>query len=159
MKQITLTLFVSLVFSYCLFAQEAITTTGGEATGTGGSASYTVGQVFYQTHAGVDGSVAEGVQQPYEISIVTEVETNFVIDLKIDAYPNPTTDFLTLSIVDSDLSNMSYQLYNMQGRDIKSHEILSPETKIDLENLQPATYFVKVLQNNVEIKVFMVVKR
>ena len=47
----------------------------------------------------------------------------------------------------------------MQGRDIKSHEILSPETKIDLENLQPATYFVKVLQNNVEIKVFMVVKR
>ncbi|PLX07561.1 MAG: hypothetical protein C0596_11605 [Marinilabiliales bacterium] len=121
MKQITLTLLVSLVFSYCLIAQEAITTTGGEATGTGGTASYTVGQVFYQTHTGVDGLVAEGVQQPYEISIVTEVETNFVIDLKIDAYPNPTTNFLILYLEDADLSNISYQLYDIQGKIIESH--------------------------------------
>ena len=51
-----------------LHAQESVNSSGGEATGTGGTASYSVGQVVYTTATGTNGSVAQGVQQPYEIS-------------------------------------------------------------------------------------------
>ncbi|MBV1889111.1 MAG: HYR domain-containing protein, partial [Proteobacteria bacterium] len=44
-------------------AQESINVSGGDATGTGGSSSYSVGQVFYTTNVGATGSVAQGVQQ------------------------------------------------------------------------------------------------
>ena len=52
-------------------AQESVSASGGEASGSGGSVSYSVGQLFYRIHTGTTGSVAEGVQQPYEISVIT----------------------------------------------------------------------------------------
>ena len=54
--------------------QSTITATGGTGTGSGGSATYTVGQITYKTFSGTTGSVAHGVQQPYEISVVTAIE-------------------------------------------------------------------------------------
>lgn len=59
-----------------LHGQENIYPDGGTATGSGGSVTYTVGQVTYCTFTGTNGSVAHGVQQPYEISVVTEIENS-----------------------------------------------------------------------------------
>ena len=85
-------------------AQESINATGGNASGSGGSASYSVGQIVYTTTTGTSGSVAAGVQQPFEISTVTGIEEANGINLTVTAYPNPTTDFLTLEIKDFELS-------------------------------------------------------
>jgi zinc transporter ZupT len=54
-----------------LQAQETIPATGGNVVGSGGSVSHTVGQLLYNTVSGTNGTVAQGVQQPYEISVVT----------------------------------------------------------------------------------------
>ena len=48
-----------------LHAQESPTASGGEATGTGGTASYSVGQVVYTTNTDATGTVTQGVQQAY----------------------------------------------------------------------------------------------
>ena len=65
---------------------------------------------------GAKGSVAQGVQQPFEISVITGLEEAQGINLSVRAYPNPTTDYLTLSISEFDISNLLYQLYDMQGK-------------------------------------------
>ena len=44
-------------------AQEALTASGGDASGIGGSSSYSIGQVFYSNYIGLNGSEAQGVQQ------------------------------------------------------------------------------------------------
>ena len=54
-----------------LHAQTGIPAAGGNASGTGGSVSFSVGQVFYLMNTGTTGSVLEGVQQPFEISETT----------------------------------------------------------------------------------------
>lgn len=54
------------------YAQQASTASGGNASGSGGSASYSVGQTAYTVSNG-NGSVSQGVQQPFEISIVTDI--------------------------------------------------------------------------------------
>ena len=146
-----------------LQAQTSVNTTGGNASGSGGSTSYTVGQVVYQTHTGTNGSVAEGVQQPYEISVVTGIEQFNGVNLSVSAYPNPTTDNLTLSIDDDvhtrhALYELSYQLYDLNGKLLQSQTIKESQTHIPMSNLVRATYFVKVVQGNKEVKTFKIIK-
>ena len=141
-----------------LQAQTSVNATGGDASGSGGSVSYSVGQVVYTTHAGTSGSVAEGVQQPYEISVVTGLEEAQSINLSVSAYPNPTTDYLTLSIGEFDISNLSYQLYDMNGKLLQNAKITGNQTSIVMSNLVPANYFVKVIQGNKEVKTFKIIK-
>jgi hypothetical protein len=161
MKQNRLKLGVILLLGLglsSLQAQESINASGGEATGSGGSVSYSVGQVAYQTHAGTNGSVTQGVQQPYEISVVTAIEEAKGINLSISAYPNPTTDFLELKVESEKLKDLSYQLYDMNGKLLQSEKITSNQTSIVMSNLVPATYFVKVTERNKEVKTFKIIK-
>ena len=157
-------LSVILLFSLGLTglqAQEVIPSTGGNASGSGGTVSYTVGQVIYNTNTGTNGSVAQGIQQPYEISIVSGVDETESINLILSAYPNPTTDFLTLKIDASatlSIQSMSYQLYDISGKLLESKKIEGNETSIDMKNLVPAIYFLKVIQGSKEVKTFKIIK-
>ena len=138
-----------------LYAQESPIATGGEATGTGGTASYSVGQIVYTTATGSNGSVAQGVQQPYEIQVVTGVnETS--INLEMSVYPNPTTNYLTL-ITESN-KNLSFQLIDLQGKVIESKNVVNNSTNISLEGQPAATYFLNVTKNNQIVKTFKVIK-
>ncbi len=142
-----------------LQAQECVNATGGNALGNGGSASYSVGQVIYQTLTGTNGSVAEGVQQPYEISVVTAIDETQGINLSVSAHPNPVTDYLALSINEFEVSNLSYQLYDINGKILQSGKITGNQTSITMSNLEPATYIVKVIQGNNEVKTFKIIKQ
>src|SRR5690554_726866 len=141
-----------------LQAQTSVNATDGDVSGSGGSVSYSVGQVVYTTHTGTSGSVAEGVQQPYEISVVTGLEEAQSINLSVTAYPNPTTDYLTLRIDEFEISNLSFQLYDMSGKLLQNEKITGNQTSIVMSNLLPATYFVKVIQGNKEVKTFKIIK-
>ena len=141
-----------------LQAQETIPATGGNASGSGGSASYSVGQVIYTTNTGTNGSVAQGVQQPFEISEVTGIEQAKGINLNCSAYPNPTTDFLMLKVENYDKENLSYQLYDISGKLLENKKVTGTETSIVMSNLVPATYFVKVTEGNKEVKTFKIIK-
>jgi hypothetical protein len=144
-----------------LQAQTSVNATGGNASGSGGSASYSLGQVVYTTNIGANGSVAQGVQQPFEISVVTAIEEAKGINLSVTAYPNPTTDFLQLKVDASttlSIQSMSYQLYDMNGKLLQSEKITGNQTSIVMSNLVPANYFVKVIQANKEVKTFKIIK-
>ena len=141
-----------------LQAQTSINATGGNASGSGGSASYSVGQVVYTTNTGTNGSVAQGVQQPFEISVVTAIEEAKGINLSVSAYPNPTTDYLTLEVNEFELSNLNFQLYDISGKLLQNEKITGNQTSIVMSNLVPATYFVKVIQGNKEVKTFKIIK-
>ena len=141
-----------------LQAQESVNATGGDASGSGGSVSYSVGQVVYTTNTGTNGSVTQGVQQPYEISVVTAIEEAKGINLTVTAYPNPATDYLTLRIDEFEISNLSFQLYDMNGKLLQNEKITGNQTSIVMSNLVPAIYFVKVIQGNKEVKTFKIIK-
>lgn len=153
--------FLGLLFGFSALsnAQEAILTSGGDATGTGGSSSYSVGQLAYtymdDTTTGT-GSVLQGVQQPTEISEtlgIDELITNF----SIMVYPNPTTDFLNLQ-VDNGKTPLSYQLYDVSGRLLKNKKMTTNTTRIDMNGLANAVYFLKVIQENGRVKTFKIIK-
>jgi len=145
-----------------LQAQQTIPTSGGDASGSGGSASYSIGQMVYTTNTGTNGSVAQGVQQPFEISVVTGIDEAKDITLQCTAYPNPTTDLLTLKIDASaklSIQSISYQLFDISGKLLETKKVEGSETSIAMGSLVPTTYFLKVIQNNKEIKTFKIIKK
>lgn len=159
MKKISLLLPVVLYFGLLeLQAQQVGTASGGNASGSGGTVSYSVGQTVYFTYTGTDGSTAQGVQQPYEISVVTGMEETLGISLEIMVYPNPATEFITLKIENYEIRNLNYQLYDMNARLLYDHKIVSNETGIVMHNLKPSIYLLKVTDRNKVIKTFKIIK-
>jgi hypothetical protein len=141
-----------------LQAQAVVSATGGNASGIGGSVNYSVGQVFYTTNRGTNGSEAQGVQQAYEITDLTGIETPSEITLKYTAFPNPTTNFLKLKVGGLKMENLFYQLYDMSGKLLEYKMVKDNETIISMSQLVPATYFLKVIQNTKEVKSFKIIK-
>ena len=141
-----------------LQAQESVNATGGDASGSGGSVSYSVGQVVYTNNTGTNGSVAQGVQQAFEISVVTGIEEAKDIFLNFSAYPNPTTDYLELKVENLQLSELSYKLYDISGKVYQNKEIGNSITKIEMQNLPQGIYFIKVIDTkNKEFKTFKII--
>jgi len=151
-------LFTFIFFLSAIQAQEVIPATGGNAAGSGGTVSYTVGQVVYKTNSGTNGSVAEGVQQPYEISEIIGIKEAKDINLICTAYPNPANDFLTLKVENYDIENLSFQLFEINGKLLESKKINDSETNITIANLVSGTYFLKVVSDKKEIKTFKIIK-
>jgi len=157
MKKITTTAFIFLLGLGMVTAQESPVATGGDATGGGGSSSYSVGQVVYTTNTGSNGSVALGVQNPYEISIVTGIEVK-TIQLEMVVYPNPTTDFIKLKVENLEASALKFQLYDVQGKVLINNQINDNTTTLKMINYPKGIYFLKVADNNTVIKTFKIIK-
>jgi len=162
MKQKKLKLITVLLLGLGLIglqAQEVIPASGGKAIGTGGSVSYSVGQMVYTTNTGTNNySIAEGVQQPYEISIVAGIEQAKGINLKCLAYPNPTTDFIILKVENFNNENLIYLLFDIKGNLIERKKFTGNEIHIMMGMLVPANYFLKILSNKKVIKTFKIIK-
>src|ERR1017187_7057341 len=112
MKKRNLTLFIFCLLGLCtsdLLAQKGTVASGGEASGTGGKISYSIGQIDYINATGSNGTITQGLQQPYEIQVMTGIDKTS-INLTCIVYPNPVTNFLRLSVEKTPEQNMSYAL-------------------------------------------------
>jgi hypothetical protein len=140
-----------------VMAQEAILASGMDAIGSGGSVSYSVGQIVYTSEEGSTGSLTQGIQQSYEISIVNGIE-NEKINLEMYVFPNPTKNNLILTINDIELSNLTFQLFDITGKFLQEKRIVDNRTMIDLTIYLSGIYFVKILNENLELKNYKIIK-
>lgn len=163
MKNIILFIFsVWLLSLVKINAQEAISAGGGSVAGAGGGISYTIGQVAYTAISGTNGSLSQGIQFPYEISVITELPEGKSFNLSFATYPNPTSDFLILSIDGVLDGNFIYRLFDADGRFIEEKSILDNKTKIEMQYLSTGIYILKVSASDAEglfvIKTFKIIK-
>ncbi len=150
-------LALSLLWASLAQGQQSFNASGGNATGIGGTASYSIGQLVYTTTTGSNGNVAQGVQHAYVISTTGVNETDLSISLSV--FPNPIVDNLTLQISDYTYKKLSYQLVDVQGNMLNSGQIVALQTLIDMKNLPQAAYFVNVVnQENKKVKSFKIIK-
>jgi hypothetical protein len=113
--------------------------------------------LVYNAFDGNTSSVIEGVQQPFEISVLTGIPRTD-IQLELSTYPNPVIDHLYLSVDNFQDEILKYQLYNIQGTLIQSAQLVDNITSIKMEDMPESTYILKVTTNNKPIKTFKIVK-
>lgn len=144
----------------CIFpkiqAQQAAIASGGKAIGTGGSSSYTIGQLHYIKMTGSNGNVSQGIQS-FKTVVLGSIDYP-EITLQAILYPNPTTSLAYLKIDNHSLANLEYQLYNPNGEPISNKKITLSETTIPLENFLNAIYLLQILDNGKLIKTFKIIK-
>ena len=150
-----------IYFSFLLgYSQKDNVASGGESTGSGGTVSYSIGQVAYETNSGSNGNLSQGVQQPFEIFVIL-MNPEFVSDLtKITLLPNPAVNTVVLSVSDwNNFEGAMYNLTDITGKIITKGNINYKETSLDVSTLPGACYFLNVFQNNKAIKSFKLLKK
>ena len=158
MKNNTLFLLAFLL-SFSVQAQtshQVLSATGGDASGSGGTVAYSVGQIAYTTSTGATGSVAQGVEQAYEISSVGIKET--ALNISLSVFPNPTSDFLTLKVQDYNNEALSYNLLDEQGKLVLNEQIITQDTQVAMSTLARGAYFINIVQANKKIQTFKIIK-
>lgn len=145
-----------------LFAQESSCTSGGIATGSAGSVTYSVGQIIYSLNCGIIGSAAQALAvEEMEDSLAattTGLNENFgKIDVAV--FPNPASNFLIISTTGiNSQEDLTYSLFDQNGILIKSGAVSESETSIDVSNLAAASYFLHVTDKHNKINKFKIHK-
>lgn len=154
MKKIILFLLFS---SNYLFAQQSVNSSGGNGFGGGGSLSFSLGQIDYVHANGSNGSVSQGVQQPFEFFVLG---TNEIpeITLELSIYPNPTVDILYIKNKNIALEFI-YQLFDVTGKLIASSTKMVQQDQIDVSSFQSGTYILNIKTNNNASKSYKIIKK
>jgi hypothetical protein len=159
MKHLAQMLIVFGLIGYeTILAQQTITASGGNAAGTGGTLSYTLGQIVYTTNAGSSGTITQGCQQPYEIFILTGLEEAKGITIECEVYPIPSSDFVKLTVRNYESDDLGFRLYDSNGRLIQNKRITDKETIIEMGNLLPGSYYLNIYDSQKDIRTFKLIK-
>ncbi|HET9571893.1 MAG TPA: T9SS type A sorting domain-containing protein [Bacteroidales bacterium] len=150
-------LFIFILLSWLtgIYAQKAILSTGGRISSMTGSVCYSVGQMIYNTRKNVN---AARTIKKVGFSVMSETNKVNNITSSCSIYPNPTSNYFCLKIENFEKDNFTYQLFDMYGKLIKFQKVENYETKIDILNLLPAMYFLKVKQKNLDINSYKIIK-
>ena len=150
---IPLVLFMSCGF--CSFAQNAISSAGGHFKTTGGSTSFTVGQVAYVLKKGNGSYLNEGVQQVYTKKTTPVEELVYLKEVQL--YPNPTHETMTLILSSKVDVQVRYTIMDYLGKEIRNGNILAEKSEISLRDLPSGNYFIS-LKSKKENRIFKMVK-
>ena len=99
--------------------------------------------------------VGDVPSKPYEIFIVATEE---VAAFDCTVFPNPTSSYLVLRMVNYPTLDMSYQLFDGHGRLLLANELQGAETSIPTKSLASATYFLSFVKHGEKVKSFKIIK-
>lgn len=138
------------------YAQQSATTSGGDATGTGGTVSWTLGQPAYEPTTTSTGSVYRGVQQPYEW-LVTAAPGHTAPTVAL--WPNPTADGITLQWSDAAHGPARYTIHAANGALVAEGRFADHTANLTLGHLSTGTYTVQVYQAEQHTTTLTVIKQ
>lgn len=150
---------ITILLSLCTMIllaqnQEVISTTGNFFENTAGSVSFTIGECLTQTFVSANLTMTQGFQQHFYIT--TDITDGKGYDCLIMAFPNPAKEFVIIKV--EKYTGLFYVIYDINGVLLERKEIVGSESQINLENLNPSIYMLKIFNNEKEVKAFKIIK-
>jgi len=120
-----------------------LATSGAHYSGTNTELSWTIGEVIVETVTGSDNIVTQGFHQP--LVEVTTVEESWPSYLKVNVFPNPVTEKITVNIENNTLELQAI-IYDMTGRQLISEEIGHSQNYIEfnVDDLANSIYLLNI---------------
>jgi hypothetical protein len=88
----------------------------------------------------------------------TNIVTQNLEDNKIQLYPNPVKDELTL-VIQNFIQGTNYRIFDVSGRLLKNDQIRSETTQINMQNFRAGVYVLHIDSNGQSIQSFQIVKQ
>jgi hypothetical protein len=130
----------SLLSTLAVSAQEVVATQGDSYSNSNGSIDFTIGEVVIDT--GTDGTndITQGFHQTsWNFLGLEDHDPSFEATI----FPNPTSDVLNIKI--SAFENVSYKLYDSQGKLVLQDEVYAEQTAIQVSQLAPGSYSLELI--------------
>lgn len=137
-------------------AQSGVHSSGGQAGGAEGTVDFSIGQVFYHYAEDETGSVANGVQVPFELLITSLSEVIHLSDASV--FPNPTTGNVQIEML-SEVSGFHYRLYNINGQLVMNGEVSGMRGQLQADNLTAGVYFLNLIIEDTVEQSFKIIKK
>lgn len=152
MKKNTLVLF-SLFAVVSVSAQEVVSTQGGSYSNASAKIDFTIGEVIINTGTDGTNSLTQGFHQTNWNFLGLE---NFVPNYEAIVFPNPTSD--VLNIRTSSFQNVTYTMYDAQGKLVMQNMLSAEQTPIQVSQLAPGNYSLMLNNEKQLLKSFKLVK-
>jgi len=157
------TLFYAvLFFTYTALSQtnqpELICSTGDHFSKASYQIDWSIGECITATHKTGSYTITQGFQQENSLTSIEISEENRSI--KINVFPNPTIDFIGISI-DQEMLNQVYNLIliDSNGRIIFSKSIKNSQIKINFSNYVSGVYYLTINHKDLRINSFKIIKQ
>jgi hypothetical protein len=146
-------LFLTLLTSLSVTAQEVVSTQGDSYSNASGSIDFTIGEVVINT--GTDGTndLTQGFHQSNWNFLGVE---DFAPNYEAIIYPNPTED--VLNIRTSAFENVTYTLYDALGKRVMQDKLSAEQTPIQVSQLAPGSYSLTLNNETQNLKTFKLIK-
>lgn len=155
LRKQTLAIFLLVGGNY--YAQSNTVASGGNATGSNGSVSYSIGQIDYLSQTGTNGNLNQGLQQPYEFFSTNSLdELGDQIELLIG--PNPTSDGITVKYKGEDSKTFECSLTDASGKVVVAPFQFNKQTSLDLNAFAGGIYNLSIRSGSKEIKTVKIIK-
>lgn len=148
-------LFVfTLLISLCATAQEVVATQGDSYSNASGNIDFTIGEVIINT--GTDGSndLTQGFHQTNWNFLGVEDHSP---SYEATIFPNPTSE--VLNIRTSTFENVTYTLYDAQGKLVLQDILSAEQTPIQVGQLAPGSYSLILSNQTQNLKTFKLTKQ
>jgi len=151
MKKNTIVLFL-LLTTVTVSAQEVVATGGDSYSNASGSIDFTIGEVVINT--GTDGTndITQGFHQTNWNFLGVE---DFAPNYEVIIFPNPTEDMLNIRT--STFENVTYTLYDAQGKLVMQDVLSAEETPIQVSQLAPGSYSLTLNNETQNLKTFKLI--
>ena len=152
MKKTVFVLF-SLLTTLTVSAQEVVSTQGDSYSNASGSIDFTIGEVVINT--GTDGTndLTQGFHQTNWNFLGVE---DFAPSYEAIIFPNPTEDVLNIRA--STFENVTYTLYDAQGKLVMQDVLSAEQTPIQVSQLAPGNYSLTLNNQTQNLKTFKLIK-
>ena len=148
-----LLLFGALTLSLNSLGQEVVSTQGDSYSNANGSIDFTIGEVVINT--GTDGTndLTQGFHQTNWNFLGVE---DFAPNYEAIIFPNPTED--VLNIKTSMFENVTYTLYDAQGKLVLQDILSAEQTPIQVSQLATGNYSLTLSNETQNLKIFKLIK-
>jgi hypothetical protein len=152
MKKNTIMLF-SLLTTLSVSAQEVIATQGDSYSNASANIDFTIGEVVINTGTDGNNDLTQGFHQTNWNFLGVE---DFAPNYEAIIFPNPTED--VLNIRTSTFENVTYTLYDAQGKLVMQNILSAEQTPIQVSQLAPGVYLLTLNNQTQNLKTFKLIK-
>ena len=152
MKKTAFVLF-SLFATITVSAQEVVSTQGDSYSNASGSIDFTIGEVVIVTGTDGNNDLTQGFHQTnWNFLGVDDHGQNYEATI----FPNPTSDLLNIRT--STFENVTYTLYDAQGKLVMQNILSAEQTPIQVSQLAPGNYSLTLTNETQNLKTFKLIK-
>ena len=134
--------------------QSGIVVTGQSAQTATGKISASIGQVAYLHETGSGGSLNQGIQQSFTITIDVQEQNQ----IKLSVFPNPTQDAIFIEALSGGLKT-HVEVFSGDGQKVLENTFQSQKSLVNLNALSAGIYIMRVSLDNKEEGVFRIIKQ